>query len=193
MFPITFFDGFRSSLINFRPDETEWVTLSLTNPFSPQCLDSEGFCLFLKTYLEVDDFPADFCKRLFCYFQHNEQDGSPDSPLPKGGKIFSISAVIWAQSLKCGRRKTSSVVLLMYERELWGFEKGIYKNNVTCFYLEEACYTALDTYKVIKVCWFKGCLHFQGGCFSRTYPVTSQCWRRGSHVRSSNVGFVSSF
>uniref|UniRef100_A0A7N5ZZV9 Diacylglycerol kinase n=1 Tax=Anabas testudineus TaxID=64144 RepID=A0A7N5ZZV9_ANATE len=38
-----------------------------------------GFCVFLKTYLEVDDFPTDFCQRLFHYFQHVEQDGTTKS------------------------------------------------------------------------------------------------------------------
>uniref|UniRef100_A0A3Q3VTV6 Diacylglycerol kinase n=1 Tax=Mola mola TaxID=94237 RepID=A0A3Q3VTV6_MOLML len=32
-------------------------------------VDAVGFCLFLKTYLGVEDFPADFCQRLFRYFQ----------------------------------------------------------------------------------------------------------------------------
>uniref|UniRef100_A0A8D3CTZ4 Diacylglycerol kinase n=1 Tax=Scophthalmus maximus TaxID=52904 RepID=A0A8D3CTZ4_SCOMX len=44
--------------------------------FSHQCIDAVGFNLFLKTYLEVDVFPADFCEHLFRYFQHVEQDGS---------------------------------------------------------------------------------------------------------------------
>ncbi|XP_029287345.1 diacylglycerol kinase, alpha b isoform X3 [Cottoperca gobio] len=53
-----------------------------------ECVDAVGFCLFLKTYLEVDDFPADFCQRLFRYFQHVEQDGCTTSTLPKGGGVF---------------------------------------------------------------------------------------------------------
>ncbi|TNN44470.1 Diacylglycerol kinase alpha [Liparis tanakae] len=51
-------------------------------------VDAEGFCLFLKTYLEVDDFPADFCQRLFHYFQHVEHDASSKSPLPRRGGVF---------------------------------------------------------------------------------------------------------
>uniref|UniRef100_A0A665VT15 Diacylglycerol kinase n=1 Tax=Echeneis naucrates TaxID=173247 RepID=A0A665VT15_ECHNA len=43
---------------------------------SGECMDAAGFGLFLKTYLEVDDFPADFCQRLFRYFQNTEQDGN---------------------------------------------------------------------------------------------------------------------
>lgn len=46
-----------------------------------QCVDEVGFCRFLKTYLEVEDFPANFCQRLFCYFQNADK-----SSLPKGGK-----------------------------------------------------------------------------------------------------------
>ncbi|KAG7238282.1 hypothetical protein INR49_030993 [Caranx melampygus] len=53
-----------------------------------ECMDAVGFCLFLKTYLEVDDFPADFCQRLFRYFQHAEQDGNAKAPMPKGGGVF---------------------------------------------------------------------------------------------------------
>ncbi|CAG5982355.1 unnamed protein product [Menidia menidia] len=53
-----------------------------------ECVDALGFCLFLKTYLEVDDFPEDFCQRLFRYFQQVEQDGATKSPLPKGGGVF---------------------------------------------------------------------------------------------------------
>lgn len=59
--------------------------------FSLQCVDAEGFCLFLKTYLEVEDFPADFCQRLFRYFQNVEQNGSSKSPQPKEGKDFLCS------------------------------------------------------------------------------------------------------
>ncbi|KAM9759744.1 diacylglycerol kinase, alpha b [Menidia menidia] len=53
-----------------------------------ECVDALGFCLFLKTYLEVEDFPEDFCQRLFRYFQQVEQDGATKSPLPKGGGVF---------------------------------------------------------------------------------------------------------
>lgn len=52
--------------------------------FFVQYVDAEGFSLFLKTYLEVDDFPADFCQRLFRYFQNVEQDGSTTTTQAKG-------------------------------------------------------------------------------------------------------------
>lgn len=40
--------------------------------FFPQCINEEGFRLFLKTYLEVEDFPVDLCQRLFRSFQNSE-------------------------------------------------------------------------------------------------------------------------
>nr|XP_015815097.2 diacylglycerol kinase, alpha b [Nothobranchius furzeri] len=53
-----------------------------------ECLDAVGFCLFLKTYLEMEDIPADFCQRLFRYFQHKEQDESSTNPVLKGDVVF---------------------------------------------------------------------------------------------------------
>uniref|UniRef100_A0A674NUR0 Diacylglycerol kinase n=1 Tax=Takifugu rubripes TaxID=31033 RepID=A0A674NUR0_TAKRU len=37
-----------------------------------ECINEEGFRLFLKTYLEVEDFPVDLCQRLFRSFQNPE-------------------------------------------------------------------------------------------------------------------------
>lgn len=47
----------------------------------PQCINEEGFRLFLKTYLEVEDFPVDLCQRLFRSFQNSEaaqEDGASE-------------------------------------------------------------------------------------------------------------------
>ncbi|KAL6483112.1 hypothetical protein MHYP_G00079840 [Metynnis hypsauchen] len=38
-----------------------------------ECIDENGFRLFLKTYLEVEDFPMDLCQRLFRSFQTSDQ------------------------------------------------------------------------------------------------------------------------
>lgn len=43
-----------------------------------ECINEEGFRLFLKTYLEVEDFPVDLCQRLFRSFQ-NSEPGQEDS------------------------------------------------------------------------------------------------------------------
>ncbi|KAK7884927.1 hypothetical protein WMY93_028050 [Mugilogobius chulae] len=37
-----------------------------------ECINEEGFRLFLKTYLEVEDFPVDLCQRLFRSFQNSK-------------------------------------------------------------------------------------------------------------------------
>lgn len=58
-------------------DSPDKMTASrLDSHFNPQCVDRAGFCLFIKTYLEVEDFPSDFCQRLYRYFQHVEQGDS---------------------------------------------------------------------------------------------------------------------
>ncbi|XP_035236980.1 diacylglycerol kinase, alpha a isoform X2 [Anguilla anguilla] len=46
-----------------------------------ECIKEEGFRLFLKAYLEVEDFPADLCQRLFRSFQTSETAG-PDGTEP---------------------------------------------------------------------------------------------------------------
>uniref|UniRef100_A0A4W4EEG8 Diacylglycerol kinase n=1 Tax=Electrophorus electricus TaxID=8005 RepID=A0A4W4EEG8_ELEEL len=38
-----------------------------------ECIGEDGFRLFLKTYLEVEEFPADLCQRLFRSFQTTPQ------------------------------------------------------------------------------------------------------------------------
>lgn len=79
--------------------------------FSPQCVDVVGFSLFLKTYLEVEDFPADFCQRLFRYFEHVDQDGCTKSSPPKGGKSSwsSFTSQHWA-----GVERESSTVMFSW-------------------------------------------------------------------------------
>uniref|UniRef100_A0A8C8EK55 Diacylglycerol kinase n=1 Tax=Oncorhynchus tshawytscha TaxID=74940 RepID=A0A8C8EK55_ONCTS len=45
-----------------------------------ECINEEGFRLFLKTYLEVEDFPKDLCQRLFRSFQSGtELDGQDNA------------------------------------------------------------------------------------------------------------------
>ncbi|XP_077459710.1 diacylglycerol kinase, alpha b isoform X1 [Stigmatopora argus] len=55
---------------------------------SGEYMDKERFDLFLKTYLEVEEFPAEFSQRLFSYFQNVEPDGSNNNSLAKGGVLF---------------------------------------------------------------------------------------------------------
>lgn len=56
-------------------------------------IDATGFSLFLKNYLEVDDFPADLCQRLYWYFQRSERSGPDTNPHSKDGGV-SLKAVL---------------------------------------------------------------------------------------------------
>ncbi|KAM9444984.1 diacylglycerol kinase, alpha a isoform 1-T2 [Clarias gariepinus] len=40
-----------------------------------ECIDGEGFRLFLNTYLEVDEFPPEMCERLFNTFKTSDEAG----------------------------------------------------------------------------------------------------------------------
>ncbi|XP_056887393.1 diacylglycerol kinase, alpha b [Takifugu flavidus] len=63
-----------------------------------ECVDRAGFCLFLKSYLEVEDFPSDFCQRLYRYFQHVEQG----DPITRGG-VFLRDVSCYFSVLEDGR------------------------------------------------------------------------------------------
>lgn len=66
---------------------------------SLQCINEEGFRLFLKTYLEVEDFPVDLCQRLFRSFQNSEatQEDSASEI------IHHVLTQLSASSLLCSR------------------------------------------------------------------------------------------
>ncbi|KAM8917828.1 diacylglycerol kinase, alpha b isoform 2-T2 [Spinachia spinachia] len=81
-------------------------------------VDAVGFCLFLKTYLEVDDFPADFCQRLFRYFQHVEHDDSGKSPPPEGGGVFLHDVSCYFSVLEEGQpREKLEFTFKLYDKD----------------------------------------------------------------------------
>ncbi|KAI5612135.1 diacylglycerol kinase alpha, partial [Silurus asotus] len=47
-----------------------------------ECIDEEGFRLFLNTYLEVDEFPQDLCERLFKSFKTSDEASESPFCLP---------------------------------------------------------------------------------------------------------------
>lgn len=89
--------------------------------FNPQCVDRAGFCLFIKTYLEVEDFPSDFCQRLYRYFQHVEQGDSST----RGKWVYPAIMLQTAEthtvstSLSFRRRLSSWCVLLLLSAGGW--------------------------------------------------------------------------
>ncbi|XP_041639020.1 diacylglycerol kinase, alpha b [Cheilinus undulatus] len=83
-----------------------------------ECIDAVGFCLFLKTYLEVDDLPAHFCQRLFHYFQHVEQDGFTKSPLSKEGGVFLRDVSCYFSVLEEGQpREKLEFTFKLYDKD----------------------------------------------------------------------------
>uniref|UniRef100_A0A8C4HKR5 Diacylglycerol kinase n=1 Tax=Dicentrarchus labrax TaxID=13489 RepID=A0A8C4HKR5_DICLA len=64
-----------------------------------QCINEEGFRLFLKTYLEVEDFPVDLCQRLFRSFQNSE----PTREDSASEIIHHVLTQLTASMLLCSR------------------------------------------------------------------------------------------
>uniref|UniRef100_A0A8C8C978 Diacylglycerol kinase n=1 Tax=Oncorhynchus tshawytscha TaxID=74940 RepID=A0A8C8C978_ONCTS len=69
-----------------------WKKSRGLNTFRMHCIcNYEGFRLFLKTYLEVEDFPKDLCQRLFRSFQSGtELDGQDNVFLKDVSCYFSL-------------------------------------------------------------------------------------------------------
>uniref|UniRef100_A0A8C7R6N2 Diacylglycerol kinase n=1 Tax=Oncorhynchus mykiss TaxID=8022 RepID=A0A8C7R6N2_ONCMY len=69
-----------------------WKKSRGLNTFRMHCIcNYEGFRLFLKTYLEVEDFPKDLCQRLFRSFQSGtELDGKDNVFLKDVSCYFSL-------------------------------------------------------------------------------------------------------
>ncbi|XP_017548224.1 diacylglycerol kinase, alpha b isoform X3 [Pygocentrus nattereri] len=66
-------------------------------------IDAEGFSLFLKSYLEVDDFPADLSQRLYQYFQSSEQHVPGRSAHPKDGGVCIKAVSCYFSVLEDGK------------------------------------------------------------------------------------------
>ncbi|KAG7495267.1 diacylglycerol kinase alpha-like [Solea senegalensis] len=84
-------------------------------------VDAAGFRLFLKTYLEGDDFSDDFCRRLFHYFQHVEQEGNTKSTLPKKGRVFLRDVSCYFSVLEEGQpREKLEFTFKLYDKDMNG-------------------------------------------------------------------------
>uniref|UniRef100_H3CNQ0 Diacylglycerol kinase n=1 Tax=Tetraodon nigroviridis TaxID=99883 RepID=H3CNQ0_TETNG len=77
-----------------------------------ECVDAAGFCLFLKTYLGAEDFPSDFCHRLYRYFQHAESEPS------KRGGVFLRDVSCYFSVLEDGRpRDKLEFTFKLYDKD----------------------------------------------------------------------------
>uniref|UniRef100_A0A8B9L894 Diacylglycerol kinase n=1 Tax=Astyanax mexicanus TaxID=7994 RepID=A0A8B9L894_ASTMX len=75
-----------------------------------------GFSLFLKSFLEVDDFPADLSQRLFKYFQTSEHHVPDHSLHPKDGGVCIKDVSCYFSVLEDGnpRDKLECKILLFH-------------------------------------------------------------------------------
>ncbi|XP_014002248.1 diacylglycerol kinase alpha isoform X2 [Salmo salar] len=78
-----------------------------------ECINEEGFRLFLKTYLEVEDFPKDLCQRLFQSFQSGtELDGQDNA------KVFLKDVSCYFSLLEDGQpRDKLEFAFKLYDRD----------------------------------------------------------------------------
>ncbi|XP_028849240.1 diacylglycerol kinase alpha-like [Denticeps clupeoides] len=86
---------------------------SLARHRHKECIDEEGFRLFLKTYLEVEDFPADLCQRLFQSFQNSELNGDE-----KAREVFLKDVSCYFSLLEDGQpRDKLEFAFKLYDRD----------------------------------------------------------------------------
>uniref|UniRef100_A0A3P8X1K4 Diacylglycerol kinase n=1 Tax=Cynoglossus semilaevis TaxID=244447 RepID=A0A3P8X1K4_CYNSE len=78
-----------------------------------ECINEEGFRLFLKTYLEVEDFPVELCQRLFRSFQ-NSEPGQGD----KAKEVFLKDVSCYFSLLEDGQpRDKLEFAFKLYDRD----------------------------------------------------------------------------
>ncbi|KAK7915643.1 hypothetical protein WMY93_011404 [Mugilogobius chulae] len=86
-----------------------------------ECLDEEGFSLFLTTYLDNCDIPADFCKRLFRYFKHVDHNGAGKCQLQKAGGVFLQDVSCYFSVLEDGQpREKLEFTFKLYDKDMNG-------------------------------------------------------------------------
>lgn len=110
-----------------------------------ECLDETGFSLFLKTYLEVNDFPADFCKRLFRYFQQVDQDGSSHCQAPKGVGVFLRDVSCYFSVLEEGQpRDKLEFTFKLYDKDMNGLLDSSEVDRIIAQMIRAANYLGWD-------------------------------------------------
>uniref|UniRef100_A0A8C4HJY8 Diacylglycerol kinase n=1 Tax=Dicentrarchus labrax TaxID=13489 RepID=A0A8C4HJY8_DICLA len=92
-----------------------------------QCINEEGFRLFLKTYLEVEDFPVDLCQRLFRSFQNSE----PTREDSASEIIHHVLTQLTASMLLCSR--PLSIYAMAYLAYIH-LSPHVFLKDVSCYF-----------------------------------------------------------
>ncbi|KAJ8265505.1 hypothetical protein COCON_G00146040 [Conger conger] len=83
-----------------------------------ESIKEEGFRLFLKAYLEVEDFPADLCQRLFRSFQTSEPAGPDGTEPPTEREVFLKDVSCYFSLLEEGQpREKLEFTFKLYDKD----------------------------------------------------------------------------
>ncbi|XP_036389348.1 diacylglycerol kinase, alpha a [Megalops cyprinoides] len=83
-----------------------------------ECINEDGFRLFLKEFLEVEDFPADLCQRLFRSFQNSEHTGPDGTGPPAEREVFLKDVSCYFSLLEDGQpRDKLEFTFKLYDKD----------------------------------------------------------------------------
>uniref|UniRef100_A0A4W6FFJ3 Diacylglycerol kinase n=1 Tax=Lates calcarifer TaxID=8187 RepID=A0A4W6FFJ3_LATCA len=99
-----------------------------------QCINEEGFRLFLKTYLEVEDFPVALCQRLFRSFQNSEPTQEDSALINLHHGLFGIHSFVTA--CLCGTGCADTVTGLLTASSLCSLSpvEEVFLKDVSCYF-----------------------------------------------------------
>uniref|UniRef100_A0A8C6U503 Diacylglycerol kinase n=1 Tax=Neogobius melanostomus TaxID=47308 RepID=A0A8C6U503_9GOBI len=110
-----------------------------------ECINEEGFRLFLKTYLEVEDFPVDLCQRLFRSFQNSKD--STDS-----AKVFLKDVSCYFSLLEDGQpRDKLEFAFKLYDRDGNGVLDSSEVDRIIAQMMHAASYLDWDVSELLPV------------------------------------------
>lgn len=114
-----------------------------------ECLDEGGFSLFLKTYLEVREVPADFCKRLYRYFKHVDHEATGNCPLQKGGGVFLRDVSCYFSVLEDGQpRDKLEFTFKLYDKDMNGLLDSSEVDRIITQMMRAANYLGWDVTEI---------------------------------------------
>ncbi|CAL1606454.1 unnamed protein product [Knipowitschia caucasica] len=114
-----------------------------------ECINEEGFRLFLKTYLEVEDFPVDLCQRLFRSFQ-NSKDSADSADSSK--EVFLKDVSCYFSLLEDGQpRDKLEFAFKLYDRDGNGVLDSSEVDRIIAQMMHAAEYLGWDVSELLPV------------------------------------------